>query len=330
MSSIGKRARRSVQSLLARGAVAGISRLPLPVARHVGRRLGALGTIVSPTSRRRTLEHLELSLGETRSRAELRSIARRILPTLGAQLCESLVFARWGGERTFQTLEIEGLEELRATIAEGRRRGRGIIGVSAHYGHWELIAALISNVCKGDALCVVRRYEVEGYQSVLAGIRSRLGVRMRYQEDSLVPVLRHLKRGGFLGLLPDQDFRNLYDGIFVDFLGRPAFTTTTPAQLALRTGASVCAATLHREGDRLIVRGSALVDPETFRADADPVRALTEWWSRELENRIRAHPEQWVWLHRRWRTTPDRLEYRSHRRREREEKRRRPPSGLVS
>ena len=328
MSSVGKRVRRSVQSLLARSAVGSISRLPLPAARVTGRVLGTLGSWLSPTSRRRTLEHLDFSLGESVSERDLKRIARRNLPTLGAQVCESLVYARAGAERTFSTIEIEGLSHFRKMIAKGRASGRGIVGVSGHFGHWELIAGLISSVCDGEALCVARRYEVEGYQEVLEGVRRRLGVQVVYQDDSLVPIVRQLKRGGFLGLLPDQDFKNLADGIFVDFLGRPAYTTTTPAELALRTGAFLFVATLHREGDRLIVRASDLLDPRDVAESAerdgfDPVRRLTEWWSGELEARIRARPEQWVWLHRRWRTTPDRLVYRSHRRKEREQKRRR-------
>jgi KDO2-lipid IV(A) lauroyltransferase len=170
-------------------------------------------------------------------------------------------------------------------------------------------------------MCVARRYEHAGYQTILDRIRARLGVRARAQEESLVPVLRMLREGGALGLLPDQDFKQLHDGIFVDFLGRPAYTTTLPAQLALRTGAPLIVATTHREGDRLVVHSSELADPERFRRSRDPVRALTEWWSRELEARIRSHPSQWVWLHRRWRTTPDRLSYRAERRKEREVRR---------
>jgi lauroyl/myristoyl acyltransferase len=317
--------RRTAQSTIARCIVALVSHLPLGGARWLGRALGRVANLVSPASVRRAREHLSLSLGATRSERSIRKISVSVLPTLCSQLCEILVLQRRGIERTLATVEIEGLDEFRRTCEAGLARGRGLIGVSAHYGNWELGAALFTRCCEGDAICVARRYEHEGYQLLLERLRGRLGVRVRSQEESLAPVLRLLKRGGALGLLPDQDFKQLHDGIFVEFLGRPAYTTTLPAELALRTGAAIVVATTHREGGRIRVDPSPLADPEEFRRLQDPVRALTEWWSRELERRIRAHPEQWVWLHRRWRTTPDRLGYRALRRREREARRR--PAG---
>lgn len=316
-----KRFRRSAQSAFARSVAAGASILPLPAARALGRALGYAANVVAPATVRRSREHLALSLGTTRSEREIRRIARAVLPTVGASLCELLVLQRRGIDRIARSGEVDGLDEFRRRVEEGRAGGRGIIGVSGHFGSWDLTAAFFSWCCDGEAICVARRYEHEGYQRLIDGVRSRLGVRIRSQEESLAPVLKLIRQGGALGLLPDQDFKQLRDGIFVDFLGRPAYTTTLPAELALRTGASLIVATTHREGGRLRVESSELALPERFSGSADPVRALTEWWSRELENRIRARPAQWVWLHRRWRTTPDRLEYRAQRRREREARR---------
>jgi len=313
-----------VQSAVARCIVAVVSALPPAAARCLGRLLGRLGNLVSPSSVRRAREHLFLSLGATRSERAIRRIASSVLPTLCAQICELLVFQRRGLDRVLASVEIEGLGEFRRRCEEALARGHGLIGVSGHFGHWDLTAALFTACCRGEAVCVARRYEHEGYQRLIERLRSRLGIRVRSQEESLAPVLKLLKRGGSLGLLPDQDFKQLRDGIFVEFLGRPAYTTTLPAELALRTGAPIIVATTHRDGDRIRVDSSPMASPEEFRLLPDPTRALTEWWSRELERRIRAHPEQWVWLHRRWRTTPDRLEYRALRRREREA-RRRPP-----
>ncbi len=318
MSSAGKRLRRSLQSGTASALVAALSRLPLPVARAIGTGIGRIGNWVSPASRQRTREHLAAAFDATRSELALRRIARANLPTLASQVCELLVFQRWGIERTLAEVEFEGLERFETLIENALAGGRGMIGVSAHFGHWELTAALFSRACGGNALCIARRYEHEGYQRILETIRRRIGIRVQYQEDSLTPVIRLLRRGGALGVLPDQDYKQLQDGIFVDFLGRPAYTTTAPAELALRTGAPLLVATLHRAGDRIRIQISEPADLDRCRRAQDPVRALTEWWSREIERRIRSDPTQWVWLHRRWRTTPDRLEYRASRRRDRE------------
>lgn len=323
MASAKKQIRRAVQSAIARIVVGLLTPLPAPLARRFGRSLGRLAWWLSPLSRKRTREHLALSFGETRSPVEIERIARANLPTLGGPVAEAAGIAARGIPETLRIDPIEGYEAFVSAVTEARESGAGLIGCGGHFGCWELTAALFSHAAEGDALCVARRYEVGGYQSVIEGLRRRLGVRVIYQEDSLRPIVRHLRQGGVLGLLPDQDFKNLQDGIFVDFLGRPAYTTTTPAQLALRTGARLLVATVHRQDGQLRLETSPVRDPEEFRGEVDPVRAITEWWSRTLEARIRAAPEQWVWLHRRWRTTPDRLIYRSYRRKEREEKRQR-------
>ena len=323
MASARKQIRRAVQSTIARVVVALLAPLPAPLARRVGRGLGRIAWLISPLSRRRTREHLSLAFGETRSAVAIERIARANLPALGAPVAEAVGIAARGIPATLSRDPIDGYDKFVQAVAEARQSGRGLIGIGGHFGSWELLAGLFSHATEGDALCVARRYEVEGYQTVLEGMRHRLGVRVVYQEDSLMPIVRHLRQGGVLGLLPDQDFKNLQDGIFVDFLGRPAYTTTTPAQIALRTGASIFVATLHRRDGTLVLDASPVRHPDEFRGEEDPVRAITAWWSKCLEQRIRAAPEQWVWLHRRWRTTPDRLVYRSYRRKEREEKRRR-------
>lgn len=316
MPSTPKQIRRAVQSGLARAAVVGLSRLPLPLARSIGRTLGRLAYRISRTSRRRIREQLGLAFGATRSDVAIARTARAVLPSLGAQLAEVPGLARGGIDAVIARERIEGLERMREELAAGLAPGRGLVGISGHFGHWELTAALFSRLGEVPTVCVARRYEHEGYQRILEDIRARLGVRVVHQEDSMIPVVRTLRSGGCLGLLPDQDFKQLHDGIFVPFLGRPAYTTVTPAELAIRTGAGLVVATVHRERGRLVAEASrAPID--ALRESSDPIRAITEWWSRELERRVRAHPEQWVWLHRRWRTTPDRLEYRAIRRQER-------------
>ncbi len=303
--------------------VFGVSRLPLAGARRFGRTLGHLGTLLSPNSLRCIEDQLEYSFGSTRSEATRRRIARSVLPDLGEQLCEFLVQSRWGLDRLLASIELTGLDQLSRAVVQGIERGKGLIAIGGHFGSWELSAALLNHLTPGDLYCVARRYDHEGYQKILESLRRGFGTRMIYQEDSLLPILRVLRRGGCLGLLPDQDFKQLHEGIFVNFLGRPAYTTTTPAELALRTGAAMLVLTCHREGPRMVVKSSPLVSAEDFSADPNPVASITRWWSGEIEKRIRERPSQWVWLHRRWRTTPDRLEYRALRRQERERKRRR-------
>jgi len=315
-----KSLRRGIQVALASLAVGLLSRCPPAVARRLGSGLGTLARLLSPGVTRTMRAHLDASWGTALSPRALHHIARRVLPSLVATICESVSIARRGVDATLARTPIDGLEAFEARVRAGPR---GVIVVGAHYGHWELLGGILARAKGGDALCIARRYEVEGYERIVGALRQGLGVRTLAQEDSLLPVIRTLRRGGALGLLPDQDFKNLADGVFVDFLGRPAYTTIAPAELSLRTGAPIVVATLRREGARMVLESGAPIEPSRFASHAEPARAITECWSRELSDHIRRGPHLWVWMHRRWRTTPERLHYRSLRRKEREEKRRR-------
>jgi Kdo2-lipid IVA lauroyltransferase/acyltransferase len=134
-------------------------------------------------------------------------------------------------------------------------------------------------------------------------MRRRFGMEIVYQDESPRKLLRALRDGKIVALLADQDVPRL-DGVFVPFFGRPAYTPTGPAALAVASGAElVLAHTLRvgRDRHRLVV-----TEPIAFdRSDRD--RAILEGtraWCAMLERVIREHPEQWVWMHRRWRTAP--------------------------
>jgi KDO2-lipid IV(A) lauroyltransferase len=124
-----------------------------------------------------------------------------------------------------------------------------------------------------------------------------------YQDENPRELLRQLRRGGVIGVVADQDVEKL-EGVFVDYFGRPSHTPVAPVKLAQLTQAPVLMGALIRKGHRYEV----VFDPEPLRvpkgADDGEIARSTEVWSKRLEGWIRRYPDQWVWMHDRWRTQP--------------------------
>ena len=134
-----------------------------------------------------------------------------------------------------------------------------------------------------------------------------MGYETIYQDAGARPLLRHLRSGGVLGVLVDQDVRRLA-GEFVEFFGREAWTPTGPAALAVKTGAAMISVFLVRRGDSYRVVIGERIETPAAGTKAERVRELTRRFTAATEQVVRAHPEQWAWMHRRWRTRREDVE----------------------
>jgi KDO2-lipid IV(A) lauroyltransferase len=270
-----------------------LDRLEWREAQRLGRALGSLAWRAARRDRRRTLEHLAIAFPELDPAARA-SLGRASFRHFGVMLAECL----WLGERDAAEVErrvrIEGWE----TVDAARAAGRPILIVTGHCGNWELLAAALN--VRGLGMSVVARELVEpGLQQSLLALRSRFGTRtiVRGVPGAARELLQVLRGGGALGLLIDQDTQ--VEGVFVDFFGRPAWTPVGAAEIALRFDAAVLPTFIERASD-----GShrALIAP-ALPLPTDPVSA-TQAMSATIEAQIRRVPEQWVWMHRRWRRRP--------------------------
>jgi Kdo2-lipid IVA lauroyltransferase/acyltransferase len=181
-------------------------------------------------------------------------------------------------------------------------RGKGVIMLASHFGNWELISAYFT--LKGyNGTVIARRIYFEKYDKFINNFRKYVGVKVVYRDDSPKKILRVLKRNEMLGILADQDVDSV-EGVFVDFFGKKAYTPKAPVALALATGSSLvpCFMIREKEGHRLV-----LEDPLEIEEKADKeetIRYNTQKWSNIVESYIRRYPEQWVWMHDRWKTKP--------------------------
>ena len=180
----------------------------------------------------------------------------------------------------------------------------GSVAAGAHIGSWELLGIGISRAWPGRLAVYARRLYFAPYNRWITQLRERFGMKVFYVEDSPRRALRHLKNGNTLGILPDQDLPRM-PGIFEPFFGHDAWTPIGPAVIALAAGVPVCGICLVWDHDAWrMVLGGPVRAPKTGNRDED-VRILTQTLTRFLEDVITRYPEQWVWFHRRWRTTPE-------------------------
>ncbi len=289
----------NVEYLIARSLLTLFGWLPLRAALFVGSELGRAGYYFSGRLRRTGLRNLELALPEL-DQNERRRLLRGCFENLGRLLGIFSQFAT-ADSRTLQSLiECEGLEH----IDTARARGRGIILFTGHVGAWELSSFALSLF--GYPLSfLVRRIDNPKIETLVEARRARLGNRTIDKRSAAREMFQMMRDGGTLGILVDLNTLDR-EGIFVDFFGVPASTTFMLAKLALRTGAAVLPVFVpwDPERRRFLLKIDEPLSVEQSGDDEEDVRRLTQLFTGVVEKYVRRYPDQWLWIHRRWKTRP--------------------------
>jgi KDO2-lipid IV(A) lauroyltransferase len=245
---------------------------------------------VLPRDRRKALASLATAFPE-KSEAERAALCRGAFEHLGQSLFEIFWLPNLSAANFEATTRVEGVENLRRAYAEKR----GVVLFTGHTGNWEWLAASIA--LGGFEMNVIAR---EIYDSrindFIVQSRMRHGVKSigRGSAAAAKEILQTLKRGAILGVLIDQNIDA--ESSDVPFFGIPAPTPTGPARLATRAGAMAIAAFIERRDGMQIVRYG---EPIATSRETDPVE-LTATMTLAIETQIRRVPEQWVWMHERW------------------------------
>jgi Kdo2-lipid IVA lauroyltransferase/acyltransferase len=269
--------------------------LPPAMGLAVGRRIGDALWWLLPRRRRVALGNIRLSVGREMAPDEIRRLGRRSFQHLGMNLIEACRYLLRPTDVMLSRVRVEGVEHLRSAAAQGR----GILILTAHYGNWELLAA--AHGLTGLPLSIViRPLEHPVLDDLAARFRRRSGAELIVKRRAVREVLQALNRGRMVGILLDQNATRA-EGVFVPFFGVTASTSKGLAILALRTGAPVVPVFLRRlpDGRHRMDISPALTPPQ----DGD-VHAYTAMFNEVIEAAIRRAPEQWLWMHNRWRTRP--------------------------
>jgi len=277
----------------------GLRRLPYGGLGFPGRLLGSLSYSLMPRYRRVARANLRRAYGDQWSEAQVAAIARRSFQHLGMTLVEALWMPRLTTGALRRLVRLEGREHLDAALAGGH----GAILISAHYGNWEIMAPRL--VDAGYRISTIARdADDPGVNRILNDLRRGAGQQILPRASATRPALACLRRNEVLALLLDQN--TLKGGVFVPFFGIPAATAAGPATLALRTGAPLVPIFCVRQPDRShVARILPPILPESVGDTAADVLRLTAAITAAIEAQIRAEPEQWLWIHNRWKLRPD-------------------------
>ncbi len=259
---------------------------------------GALGFIayyLLPRERKRATLHLTVVFGEKGGRW-VRLTARRCFVHLGKSLLEVMLMSP---HRLARVVEFQGEENLLAAM----KRGKGAVYVTGHIGNWELMGHAVSS--RFPLSVVAAPIEPERVNDMIVSLRARMGVRtiLRGRPGASRELIRVFKENRILGILIDQDAD--VEGAFVDFMGKPAWTPTAAASMALKFGAPLIYGYIQRGKDnRHTVHIEGPLELMNTGDREQDIIANTAMLTKKIEDSIRKNPEQWVWMHRRWRRQP--------------------------
>src|SRR5215218_5510435 len=252
--------------------------------------------------RRVGLENLALAFGDRYTDAQRDAIVRGVYRHFCMMLMEILHIPRKLHPTTWRDrIRLVGHEKVIDRLLEGGP----VIMLSGHYGNWEM-AGYLFGVFGFPPNSVARALDNPYLDRFLKSFREGTGQKMIPKTGGYDQMLQVLRSGGVLSFLADQDAGQ--NGLFVDFFGRPASTHKAIALLAIEHRAPVVVGYARRIGPgfRYEVGCDVVIDPEEWTGTADDVRLLTQRYTAALEGVIRRAPEQYLWLHRRWKHQPKR------------------------
>lgn len=273
--------------------------IPAPWTVRLGKILGLAAYHLDRRHRRVALQNLALAFPEMAD-GHRKAVARRSFQNLVTTFLEIPRLGRAPFQEILERVRPEGTEHFLSALAEGK----GVLVLTGHFGNWELMA-LYTGMRGLRVAFVARRLDNRFFDRWMNRIRSRSGNRVIPKRGALLHVLRLLRRGWAVGFLMDQRVTGR-EGVFVDFFSRPAGSSAALALLACRYGAPVLPVYVLRDpsgvGHRLCIEPRVPVV-----RTGNPTRDIlenTQRFQKVLERIVRKHPDQWFWLHRRWRGSP--------------------------
>jgi Kdo2-lipid IVA lauroyltransferase/acyltransferase len=276
-----------------------IGALPRPLARAVGIALGQTIYLMHGKLRRVGMRNHELAFPE-KSAGARRKIVRHVFTSLGRQFAEVCLFPRYTRANVSRTVTYDGYENF----DRASQRGKGVLFLTGHVGGWELSA--FAHSLYGHPLHFVMRPLDNPYlDELVRRYRTMHGNTPILKDDPARELLRAMKAGATVGILMDTNMTPP-EGVFVDFFGIPACTASGLARIALRTDAAVVPG--FTVWDPVLRKYRLRFDPpvkliRTGNNDADIV-ANTALFTKVIEEVVRRYPDQWLWVHRRWKTRP--------------------------
>jgi len=275
-----------------------IGLIPARAAARLSSVLGRIWFVVDRRHRKVAINNLTIAFGDEMSNVAIRRLARRNFIFLASILFDIGWLVRVKKKDARPLFTIRGFDHLKAA----RKKGKGVLILTAHFGNWELLI-MAADLIGMPMSAVYRPLDFKPLNRFFVELRGRFGAKMFPKAGASLGILRSLRKNELVGILLDQN-ANLRTGVFVDFFGKQACTNKGLSMLARSTGAPVIPAFLVKHGGRFHVEfGPEIPTSRTGNLNAD-ILTDTRNYNHVLESIIRKYPEQWFWVHNRWKTRP--------------------------
>jgi KDO2-lipid IV(A) lauroyltransferase len=274
--------------------------LPRRWARALGADVGAVAYGILGRLRKVGLTNLELAFPE-KSVAERDRILRNLYRNLGWLLAEFCRMPRFTMENTGEFLRYEGLEHY----LSARERGKGVLIVTGHLGAWEL-SSYYHSLMGHPMSMVIRRLDNARVDRLVNEIRCLHGNRVLHKDDFARGLLAAMRQGETVGILMDTNMTPP-QGAFVPFFGHMACTASGMARVALKTGATVLPGFMlwEESEQKYVLHFGEAIEIGSTGDDEQDVIENTARFTAVIESWVRKYPDQWLWVHRRWKTRPE-------------------------
>ncbi len=287
-----KQARFALETLLVRLGLVLLPRLPRRAAAAAARAAGRAAYLLASGQRRVTLANLALAFGDRLPPAARRRLAREAFETMARVLVDLFWFARDTEARVRRYVTLDP-----GTLA--RIGPHAIIGVTAHFGNWELLSKAFG-VYGFPHVAAASPLQNPAVDALIGAGRATAGVEIVSRRGAARGLLRALRQGRHIALLLDQNTKPAEGGLFVEFFGRPAATSTAAAVLSARTGAPILPLFCRADpGGMYTIHVRDRLPPPAHSGPA-AIRASTQAIAAAFEAEIRAAPGQWLWMYKRW------------------------------
>jgi KDO2-lipid IV(A) lauroyltransferase len=286
-----------VTYLLAAAVLRMMSFIPFHLGQRIGKILGFLAYLIPLKRKAVALDNIQQSCFGKDPNLPPSQLLREVYSHFGQVVFEIPHILRLQQENLDRYLVFEGEEHLAGAL----KKGRGAFVLTGHFGNWELLSSALT-LRVGHTAVVVRPLDFAPMDRVVSDLRTRFGTEIIHHKKGMRRILAAAKQNKAIGILLDQSV-DWFQGAFVPFLGRPACTNKGLALMALKTGTPVVPAFSVRQKDG---RYKVLVERELeLQRSGDKIRDIednTALFTRIIEKHVLAHPDQWFWFHRRWKT----------------------------
>ena len=273
-----------------------VTRLPRRVGLAMFGAVGALFFMIHTSDRRNTISNLTDMFGAGKSRRDIIRRARQVYINLTQNLFDAIYLSRQPNEKFYQLVDLRGTDDLEAAFKEKH----GGIVMSGHLGCFEIMTHAVAR--RGiECFTVGQKLYDPRIDALVQKMRGSENITYMHRNGSARDIIRYLRTGKMFGVLIDQDTH--VEGVFVNFLGRPAFTPSAPMRMAMSLDVPVFVSWTARMDDgRHVVQYTPRIEMQkTGNMEKDLVANIQKVTDVFCEA-LMQYPDQWVWMHRRWKT----------------------------